>query len=292
MKFDFEKTDWTKLALLVLACCSIIPLHVASFSAAIPSSVRMVVDTEVRISLSIDLATRFILVGFAARYLPQLVFGLYAWVRSNIIEQIYYRRGYRRVYVAFSGFGRGNRRLGSTEKLKEYFEKVGRFDRNDARLANFKNSKIDHEVKINFYERHRSIVTVILGVSLFVVGYIGLARGVLVLIFLLLFSGATIFYTTAKSSFRFNLSPQFWGPGGSDEPLMADTDDLLTLITSFALAALLSGFFRVGYLANYPQTFLDQEQLPVSLILTNSEGILIVREKEIFEFVSWPEKLN
>lgn len=292
MKIDLDRLEWKKLLFILVAGLSVVPLHIAGFAFALPSPFRAIFDADIKVSIGVDFATNALLFGFFARYFPQFVFGLVGWIHKLKIEAKYYQRGYRRVYVAFAGFGRNARKFASASELQEHFKRCFEFGRSHARFANFLKSDLHKSFDVAFYENHRNSITAILGVSLFVFNYLGLARGLAVIFIASLFAASAIFYAPLSSYFKFNLAPKLWGNSSSPRANEIDADDILLIISSIAVAAVLSGFFRVGFLISSPSLLLDDENAPVSIVVSNSQGILVFREGESFEFRDWPDTLR
>lgn len=146
---------------------SLVPIHLASFVFSIPSSLRLFLDPTFKVSFSLSFFSNVVFVGFLARYLPLIVFGMISWVYNMIVESIYYRRGYRRIYVAFTGFGKKARRLNSSKGYRECFQEISVFRRGNARLANLIKNNLQRKMPIEFYNTWRLQITIILGLMFF-----------------------------------------------------------------------------------------------------------------------------
>lgn len=292
MKISLDNLEWKKLALVMLAGLSIVPLHIASFTYALPNPFRAILDAEIRTSIGFEVASKAVFFGFLARYVPQFIFGMVSWVHKLTIEARYYQRGYRRVYVSFAGFGKNARKFASAAEMREHFRRCSEFGRSHARFANFLKSDLHKSLDVAFYENHRNSITAIFGISLFVLSYLGFTRGLVVILITSLFAASTIFYAPLSSYFKFNLAPDLWGHSNAPRANEIDVDDILLIISSIAVAAVLSGFLRVGYLISSPNLLLGDDKVPVSIVVSNSQGILVFRDGENFEFRGWPHKLR
>lgn len=275
MKFDLDHLEWKKILFILLAASSIIPLHVASFIYALPSTFRPIVGSEVKFALGLDVATKSIFFAFLARYIPQFFYGLVSVFYRNIVQAKYYQRGYRRIYVSFSGFGKRSQTFKSVDEVKKHFQRVAVFDRGNARLSNLITKKLSRTLGFGFFARHRNLVTATLGVSLFILTYLGIFRAILVLLVLVLFWSALVFYGYSRPLYIFNLSKQFWERYVAEQEVEFDLDDILTILSTLACCAVLSGFLRVGYLASSPDAFLNNQETPVSIIVSNAQGVLV-----------------
>jgi hypothetical protein len=238
VNFDLENFEWKKLLFVLGALFSTIPLHVASFSYALPTSFAAVIDAGIRASIGLKFATELILFGFMARYIPQFIYGLASWSHKSVVEAKYYRRGYRRIYVAFTGFGAHSRKFKSATEISEHFRKVAYFGRQNARFSNLLKSDLHKISGIQFYETHRNMISAGLTISMFSLSYIGLVRGIAVILLSGLFAAAAVFYSASSTAFRFSLSSDFWDGYEKSVPNhRIDVDDILIALSSIAFAA-------------------------------------------------------
>ena len=292
MNIDLENSEWKKIGLILLGVLSIIPLHIASFTYGLPNPFRQFLDAEIKNTIAFDVGTKAILFSFLARYIPQFSYGIISWIHGMTIEFKYFRRGYRRVYVSFTGFGKKARRIKTRADLSAHFRRCGEFSRANARFTNLRRSSLQRTFKIEHYEQHRNSITAVLGVALFVFSYVGFLRGLLVLLVVAVFAASAIFYSSSNSAFRFNLTMDYWNEQEGKDSFAIDIDDIGMIVASVACAAALSGYLRVGYLASHFDAFLNDENAPVSIIASNSDGLLVFQPNRSFEFVSWPKSIR
>ena len=112
--------NWLSIALIILTIVSIPSLHVLGFLAAMPSASRQFVDFRFSVGVGVVMAFWFALAVFFAGYLPKLLVGLIIFSHQATIDKLYYQRGYRRIYVSWTGIGNRARKLRNTveERLK------------------------------------------------------------------------------------------------------------------------------------------------------------------------------
>lgn len=292
MKLDLAHLEWKKVIFILLAASSIVPLHVASFIYAIPSAFRPIIGSEVKIALGLEIATKSIFFAFLARYVPQLFYGLVSVFYKNIVQAKYYQRGYRRIYVSFSGFGRRSQSFKSFDEIKTHLRRCAVFDRGNARLSNLITKKLSGTLGFYFFTQHKTLITAALGVALFVLTYLGVFRAVLVLLILVVFWAALVFYGSSRSLYIFNLSRNFWDSYAAEQEAEVDLDDILTILSTLACCAVLSGFLRVGYLASSSDAIMNNQEAPVSIIVSNAQGVLVFLKDGKYQFVGWPTVIS
>jgi len=94
------------IAVSFLIFMSLGSVHYVTFVFSIPVELRALLD----LSFKADFSANFFLVAtfsiVCARYIPQTLLAVGAFLVSSIIKLIYYRRGYRRVSNIFGAFER------------------------------------------------------------------------------------------------------------------------------------------------------------------------------------------
>lgn len=288
------ENNWRTSVLIVLGLVSIVPVHLAAFSLALPSDFRILLDASFKFSFSYIFLCYAVFSGLVARYMPVIIFGWLGFIHTMSVDKKYYQRGYRRVYVSFTGTGKRARAYKNTEDIMENLSRSRNFGRNEARLHNFKKKKFQSIYPVKFYEDHRWATTLLISICIFSVLYIGVFRsfvmaGVLSIAFIGLLT-----YGSVATPFRFRLQRNLWKIGEETYNRTVDFDDVLNLVTIVALAASISGYMRVGYLSSVvADGGIIDIGTPSSAIAAVSSGVIVYDASfGVYRFVPWGSFAN
>ncbi len=288
----FEKSDWKKTCIVLLAVFSIVSVHVASFSHGVPAPLRVIFNGEMKAEIAISVGLKIIVLGGVARYFPQFLYGVISIIYRMRIEEKYHKRGYKRVYVNYTGIGSGARYLSNAEEIGTHLRMYAAPNRDAVRFSNFVKKQAQGSCFFDIYIAYQMHITATLGSILFVISYLGVLRGILVFLIFVIFGVAISYFSSFSRLARFNLSREAWKSWDGKFDYSIDIDDALLIAPILVIVSAFSGFLRVGFLASQLDAVLPNEPLPVSIISSNSIGLLIARDDGEFEFVTWPDRIS
>jgi hypothetical protein len=245
--FDFSK-PWVQALSALVAVLAIGAIHVAAYLALLPPAVQMLVDQSFLFAFSATFAFGLVLSTAIARYLPTVTFGFLSFIHTNVVDAIYARRGYKRALVSHSLTLDGERSIGGIRRrISSHFKSLEHFGRNEARLANLRKSVFQRSFPVQFYERHRAYVTIILSIAVMGLFYVGFLRSLLVLIVLAIVLISFQFYGLFASDFRFRLSQEIWNQMSQLGSEGDWQEEIHHLVSSVVIGSALLGVMKLDY---------------------------------------------
>ncbi|WP_146038062.1 hypothetical protein [Tabrizicola aquatica] len=271
---------WISIGLTALTIVSIPTLHVLGFLAGMPEASRQFTDVRFTLGLTASFSTGLAIAAFFAGYAPKLFLGIFIYVFESMIESKYYRRGYRRVYVPFTGFGKISRRIRTAQEMAEHFRESGRFDRAKARFTNFKQKKLNERFPVRLYARYQYAASGLISILVFSVFYVGWIRSALFIVVFGVIGIALLIFKMYGTGHIFDLKKRWWDEQKTtiDDPSeLFDADLLPTLLSVVAICSFSLGYFRFGYVSNSPDFQITiGTGVNYNLVGPNSDGILVI----------------
>lgn len=264
--------------LSVLILLSLGSIHYVTYAFAFPSHLRVLLDA----TFKLDFAANFFLVAtfsvVFARYFPQTLLALGAFVLSSIIGIIYYRRGYRRVASPL-GLLEKSRRNDKLEKEK-FQKRLSAFSRFDARMDNFVSNVVQSRLPIIWYERNKWFVMAPLALFICLFIYVGLLYSMWLFSFFSIVSAAYQTYDSYSDNFRFRLKGHKFSGDDPDHvpaPVSFSSGQFFVFATTCAVI-----FAAAGPLRLYAQTedqrasiIRGNSRIEAAIIGSNTNGLLI-----------------
>lgn len=277
-------SGWIWIGIMALTIASVPTLHMMGFLAGMPEASRQFTDVRFTLGLTASFSTGLAIAAFFAAYAPKLFLGIFIYVFESIIESKYYRRGYRRVYVAFTGFGKSSRRIRTAQEMSEHFKQSAGFDRAKARFSNFKRKKLNARYPIALYSRYQYAASAILSILVFSIFYVGWLRSVIFFVVLCVIGFALLIFNIYGPGYIFDLKKSWWDSQNAtseDGPKLLDADLLPTLLSVVAICSFSLGYLRFGYISNSPDFQVTiGAGVPYTLIGPNNDGILVLDESQ------------
>lgn len=261
----------------LLVSVSLGATHYVTFSFAIPSEMRVFLDTSFRL----DFSTDFFIIGtfsvLVARYLPQTALALLVLLIEFRIKNIYFFRGYKRVASPLMYLQKEY--LADVEAKKRLDRKIATFTRNDARLSNFVRSKVQSILPILWFEGNKWLVTLHLSILVSLFFYVGLTYAMLLFVAATIVLLANQAYQFFNDRFMFRLSGyKFKGddPDYQPPPHEFDASDLLLISVTCAVVFAIAGPLRLERLKDQETVTVETDDgaFVASIIGTTTHGIL------------------
>lgn len=286
--FESLPKPFFNVAISLLILLSLGSIHYVTYAFSFPSHLRVLLDA----TFKLDFAANFFLVStfsiVFARYFPQTLLALGAFVIDFSIDCTYYRRGYRRVALPFGIFEKARR----NDKVEEekFKRRLAVFNRNDARLDNFRSGVIQRRLPILWYEKNKWFVVAPLALFICLLMYVGLLYSMWLFSSFMIVLAAYQTYDQYHDSFRFRLKGRKFSGDDPDyvpQPTVFSSSQLFFIATTCAVVFAAAGPLRLlNQKEDQNASILRQgSRVQAAIIGSSANGLLVYSDE--FGFIPY-----